>query len=86
MTTPNDYIDGTMKTMAITEFKAHALQVLGQVAECKETVVITKRGKPIAEVIPYAEKQPAAGKLAETLVFENDILSPLGEDMWRAGK
>ncbi len=31
-----------MKTMAITDLKAHALQVLGEVAERKETVIVTK--------------------------------------------
>ncbi len=64
-----------MKTMAITEFKSHALQVLGNVAARKERVVVTKRGKPLAEVIPYTEEKPVAGLLAETLVFEKDIVS-----------
>ena len=54
-----------MRTMAITDFKAHALQILAQIAQTKEPVVITKRGK-----------------LADALVFEKDIVSPLGEDIW----
>jgi len=70
--------------MAITEFKTHALQVLRDVAVRKENIVVTKRGKPLAEVVPYAEKKQTSGRLAETLVFENDIVSPLGEDMWEA--
>jgi len=75
-----------MKTMAISDFKAHALQVVNDVAEHKESVLITKRGKPVAEVVPYTESQPTAGRLAETLVFENDIVSPLGEEMWSVCK
>ncbi|MBT3192749.1 MAG: type II toxin-antitoxin system Phd/YefM family antitoxin [Verrucomicrobia bacterium] len=75
-----------MRTLAITDFKAHALQVLGQIAETRESVVVTKRGKPLAEVIPYSPDVPRPGKLADALVFENDILSPLGEDMWDACK
>ena len=71
-----------MKTMAITDFKMHALQVLGEVAKTRERVVVTKRGKPVAEIIPFAEKNPAPGKLAGTLVFEDDIVSPLGEEIW----
>jgi prevent-host-death family protein len=71
-----------MKTMTITDFKAHALRVVSEVAERKEPVRITKRGAPIAEVVPYAEAKPAAGKLAETLVFEKDIVGPLGEELW----
>lgn len=75
-----------MKTMAITEFKAHALRVLSDVAEGRETVLVTKRGKPLVEIVPHVEPEPQAGRLAETLVFEKDILAPLGADMWDAGK
>lgn len=73
-----------MRTLAITDFKAHALQVLGQVAETREPVVVTKRGKPLAEVIPFSPENSCPGKLADALVFEKDIVTPLGEDMWNA--
>ena len=77
-----------MKTMAISEFKAHCLQVFGRVARTKETVVVTKRGKPLVEVVPFrhSDESPAPGKLSETLVFEKDIVSPLGESIWNACK
>lgn len=73
-----------MKTMAITDFKSHALQVLDDVATRKERVIVTKRGKPLAEVVPYTEADPTAGALADALVFEEDIVTPLGEEMWAA--
>ena len=77
-----------MKTMAISKFKAYALKILDQVAKTQESIVITKRGKPLAEVVPFrkSDKNPVPGKLADTLVFEKDIVSPLGEDMWDACK
>ena len=77
-----------MKTMAISEFKAHCLQVFGRVARTKETIVVTKRGKPLVEVVPFrhSDESPAPGKLSETLVFEKDIVSPLGESIWSACK
>lgn len=77
-----------MKTMAISQFKAYALKILDQVSKTKESIVITKRGEPVAEVVPFSKegKTPVPGKLAETLVFEKDIVSPLGEDMWDACK
>ena len=75
-----------MKTMAITDFKAHALQVLGEIAKTKEPVIVTKRGKPLAEVTAFTGKEPLPGKLSETLVFETDIVSPLGEEIWNACK
>ena len=77
-----------MKTMTVSTFKAHALQVVGQVARSKERVVITKRGKPIAQLVPYSPPPdaPTPGKLSAALVFEKDIVSPLGADMWEAAR
>ena len=74
-----------MKSMAISEFKARALRILDEVARSGESVLITRRGKPLARVVPFDEKEKnKPGKLAGTLVFEDDIVSPLGEDMWEA--
>jgi prevent-host-death family protein len=73
-----------MKAMTISEFKTHSLQVLGRVARTKETVVVTKRGKPLVEVIPFRHsgESPTPGKLSKTLVFEKDIVSPFGKSKW----
>jgi prevent-host-death family protein len=73
-------------TMAISVFKAHALQVVGKVARSRERVVITKRGKPVAQVVPYQSEtgSPVPGRLSAALVFEKDIVTPLGEEMWEA--
>jgi len=75
-----------MKTMAISEFKAHALQVLNEVAKSYETIVITKRGKPLAQVVPYRKSvmEPTPGKLSDAFVFEKDIITPLGEQLWES--
>lgn len=77
-----------MQTMGISRFKTHALKILDQVAKTQEIIVITKRGKPLAQLIPYRNhiSNHKPGKLADTLVFENDIVSPLGEEMWEACK
>ncbi|MBN2337417.1 MAG: type II toxin-antitoxin system prevent-host-death family antitoxin [Acidobacteria bacterium] len=75
-----------MKSMAISEFKAHALKVLDEVAKSRETVIITKRGIPIAEVGPHRGTNTKAvpGKLEHVFVFEKDIVSPLEEEEWEA--
>jgi prevent-host-death family protein len=77
-----------MQTMGISQFKSHALKIIDEVAKTKETIVITKRGKPLAQIIPYRDSMSnhVPGKLADALVFENDIVSPLGEQMWDAAK
>ena len=77
-----------MRTMGISQFKSHALKIIDQVSKTKEIITITKRGKPLAQLIPYqnSDSNHKPGKLADTLVFENDIVSPLGEEMWDACK
>lgn len=73
-----------MKTMTISEFKTHCPQVFARVARTKETIIVTKRGKPLVEVIPFRhdDESPTPGKLSETLMFETDIVSPLGKSIW----
>lgn len=77
-----------MQTMGISKFKAHALKILDQVAKSQEGIIITKRGKPLARIIPYrsSDMNPKPGKLKNYLVFEKDIISPLGDEMWDACK
>ena len=77
-----------MKTMTISAFKAHALRTVAQVASTRESIVITKRGKPLAQVVPYLPRAAKAmpGRLAKFLVFEKDIVSPLGKEMWEASR
>jgi prevent-host-death family protein len=77
-----------MKTMGISQFKAHALKILDQVAKTHEEILITKRGKPLAQIIPCQnkDKNPVPGKLADAFIFEKDIITPLGEEMWESSK
>jgi prevent-host-death family protein len=74
-----------MTSMAISVFKAHALQAVARVANSRDSIVITKRGKPVAQVVPYQLADATTlkpGKLSETLVFEKDVISPLEAGMW----
>lgn len=77
-----------MKTMTVTEFKAHALEEIKNVAETKEPLTLTKHGRPVAEVIPFRNtKGPSIpGSLAGMLEYEEDIVSPLGSDMWKSAR
>ena len=77
-----------MKTMGISHFKTHALKILDQIAKTHEEIVITKRGKPLVQIIPYRneDKNPMPGRLADAFVFEKDIITPLGEEMWESSK
>ncbi|MCP4600649.1 MAG: type II toxin-antitoxin system Phd/YefM family antitoxin [Proteobacteria bacterium] len=68
------------------EFKAKCLRILDDVAREQEAVYVTKRGKLIAAVVPPPEKQEALTEsLRGSVVFEDDIISPIDEE-WEVDK
>jgi prevent-host-death family protein len=74
-----------MDSLSVSKFKATCLAVVEEVAKSKERVIITKRGKPVAELIPYeAEAEPVS--LKDTVAFMGDIISPVAEEDWEALK
>ena len=77
-----------MTSMAISVFKAHALQAVGKVATSRVGIILTKRGKPVAQVVPYQASAATLtpGKLSAALVFEKDIVSPLGAEIWESAR
>jgi len=77
-----------MQSLAISAFRARALELVGKVADTREGIIITRRGKPLARVLPYQPpgEVPVSGRLAEALVFEKDIVSPLGAASWEAAR
>ncbi len=69
-----------------SEFKAKCLAVLDDVERTRQPVVITKRGKPVAELVPHTErKRTARGILKGRLEILGDIISPI-EVEWEALK
>jgi prevent-host-death family protein len=74
-----------MESLSVSEFKAKCLSVLHDVNKQKKRVIITKRGIPIAEVIPH-ESEEKDIPLEDTVVFMGDIISPVAEEDWEALK
>ena len=74
-----------MESMSISKFKATCLAVLEEVARQKTKIIITKRGKPIAEVIPY-EPEVEQIALKDTITFMGDLVSPIADEEWEALK
>ena len=68
------------------EFKAKCLAVLDDVERTRRPVVITKRGKPVAELVPHIDrKREARGILKGRLEILGDIVSPIDVE-WEALK
>ena len=72
-----------MESLTVSKFKATCLAVVEQVAKSKKRVIITKRGRPIAEVIPY-EAETSTVPLKDTVAFMGDIVSPVAAEDWEA--
>jgi prevent-host-death family protein len=71
-----------MKELSISKFKATCLAVLERVRTTGEPVLITKRGEPVAEVIPVSRPRDGKrrlGSLAGRGTVVGDIVSPVVE-------
>ena len=67
-----------MKTMPAGKFKVHCLKVMDEVASKRESVVITKRGKPVAKLVPVSkEKDDIFGFMKGKITVLGDIVSPI---------
>lgn len=63
-----------MKQIAAAKFKEQCLSLLDEVDA--DGIVITKHGKPVAKLIPYASDSASLiGSLASKLKIKGDILS-----------
>ena len=61
-----------------SEFKAKCLALMDEVQRTGQGVVITKRGKPIAELVPHrSPNRNARGILKDRLFITGDIISPI---------
>ncbi|MBT7065892.1 MAG: type II toxin-antitoxin system Phd/YefM family antitoxin [Verrucomicrobia bacterium] len=72
-------------TIAAGEFKTHCLQLMDQVHEQHRSFVVTKRGKPVAKLVPVDEEssRPVFGCLKGRVQIAGDIVAPTGES-WNA--
>jgi prevent-host-death family protein len=67
-----------MKTISAAKFKASCLGLMDDVQRTREIVVITKRGKPVAKLVPVpAAKDDFIGRLKGKIRIVGDIESPV---------
>jgi prevent-host-death family protein len=70
------------KEITATQFKARCLRLLDEVAESGETLVVTKRGRPVVRVEPSRPRQDLRGSV-RLLVSPEEFVKPL-EIAWDA--
>ena len=66
-----------MRLIPASAFKARCLGLLDEVATTGDPLVVTRHGKPVAQIVPYPDATETPNPLAGTVVFEEDIVSPL---------
>jgi len=67
------------RQISATQFKARCLALLDEVAASGETLVVTKHGKPVAQVVPV-EPAPSLRGTVTYLVSDEELIAPLWED------
>jgi|JI10StandDraft_1071094.scaffolds.fasta_scaffold1053263_1 prevent-host-death family protein len=85
MTIAGDHGDTlvTMKTIAAGVFKAKCLQIMDEVGTTGESVIVTKRGRAVAKLVPVREADPSSifGCMRDSARIVGDItLSPWQEE------
>ncbi len=71
----------TFQEIPAGQFKNKCLKLLDEVALTGHGLVVTKRGKPIAKLIPYEDPKPLKG----SILYQGDVMSPIEEE-WEVMK
>jgi prevent-host-death family protein len=60
-------------------FKAECLKLMDEVARTGQPVVITKHGKPVAQLVPVpATPKSLFGYMRNTVTIKGDVVAPTG--------
>lgn len=67
------------------KFKAECLKIMDDVQAKKYSIIITKRNKPIAKLVPLEGENDSLlfGKMKGTAHIKDDLIQPIGEE-WNA--
>jgi len=64
--------------VAAADFKANCLRLMDEVAQRRQPITITKRGKPVAKLVPIeAEAIDLFGRMAGSIKICGDIINPI---------
>jgi len=69
--------------VAATDFKANCLRLMDEVAQQRRPIIITKRGKPVAKLVPVeTEAIDLFGRMAGSIKICGDIINPIEDAGW----
>ena len=68
------------KSVPATQFKARCLALLEEVRETRQPILVTRHGRPVAEIRPYAPSHVArVNPLKGSILYQGDLISPIDE-------
>lgn len=73
-----------MQIISAGEFKAKCLKLMDLVAQTHEEYTITKRGKPIARIVPIESNEEPFGFLKGSIDIKEDIVFYELDETWDA--
>ena len=73
----------TAKNISISQFKAKCLSLLDEIDKTGLPVIVTKRGQPVAKVIPVKKIQNSNLLGSVSYKSEDDLLAPI-DKKWDA--
>lgn len=74
-----------LRQVSAADFKANCLRLMDEVAQRRQPIIVTKRGKPVAKLVP-ADDEPVDlfGYMAGTIKIVGDVTSPIEDLEWTA--
>ena len=74
------------RIMPAGEFKAKCLEAMDEVASTGEPIIVTKRGRPVAQVVPITRRPKSLrGFLRGRIKSGKDVIGPIGV-VWKAAR
>lgn len=70
-----------VRSIPAAEFESHCLSLIDEVADTGRALVVTKRGRPVARVVPVEDNVRAS--LLGSVLEQHDLLAPI-DDPWDA--
>jgi prevent-host-death family protein len=73
-----------MQKISASQFKARCLALLDEVAEGGSELVVTKRGRPVAKVVPADEDVSLRGSVTYN-VSDDELIAPIDVE-WESAR
>ncbi len=71
-----------VKTVPATEYKQHCLALLEEVRQTRQSLLVTRHGKPVAEISPYVPRErDSVNPLKGSILYQGDLVAPI-EEKW----